>query len=179
MSFNPTAPIAELNRILGVIRNLPTEVGVEAVQFFKEGFNKQGWQGDSGLDPWVQRRDPISGRNLLIGKGTANLKKGITKRVIGRSVIITVEGVAEKYADIHNFGGTIQVTNTPALKKWAWAMYYKEKEGGSATFASMYKAMALSKKPHFEVKIPKRQFIGESRQLQKRLNEYIQRRLMG
>lgn len=179
MSFNPTGPINELNRILGVIKTLPTEVGTEAVNFFKDGFNKQGWQGDNGLEPWKQRKEHIKGRNILIGKGTANLKKGIVKRVMGRTVIITVEGIAEKYADIHNTGGTIQVTNSPAMKKWAWAMYYKELEGGSATYASMYKAMALSKKANFEVKIPKRQFIGQTRQLERRLNEYIQRRLKG
>lgn len=179
MGYDPTAPLRELNRLLGVMRTLPTEIGTEAVNFFKEGFNKQGWQGDNGLEPWKARKEFIKGRNILIGKGTANLRKGIVKKVRGRTVIITVEGIAEKYADIHNMGGKINVPNTPDLKKWAWAMYYKEKEGGSATYAAMYKNMALSKKSAFEVEIPKRQFIGVSKQLEQRLNDYIQRRLRG
>ncbi|MNR47593.1 hypothetical protein D3C85_1667140 [compost metagenome] len=54
------------------------------------------------------------------------------------------------------------------MRKYFWYKYYTiaDKKGniqsGSASEASMYKAIALSRKTHLTVKMPKRQFIGES-----------------
>lgn len=163
--------IGELQRLQKTIQKLPTEIGAEAVTFFKEGFNKQGWQGSSGLEPWKERKKPIKGRKILIGKGTGNLKRGIVKRVTGNTVIITVEGIAEAYADIHNFGGIIKVPYKVGPKTRQNSYAKKPK------IPFVVPNIKASGKSHYEINMPRRQFIGHSSQLDKLLKEYVIRRL--
>lgn len=165
--------IAELVRLQKAIQRLPTEVGAEAVKFFKKGFNLQGFQGDSGLDMWDERKKPIKGRKILHGKGTGNLKRGIVKKVMGRIVIITVEGIAEAYADIHNFGGIIKVPYKVGPKTRQNSYAKKPK------IPFVIPNIKASGKSHYEINMPRRQFIGHSKQLDKLLKEYVIRRLKG
>jgi phage gpG-like protein len=156
-----------LKRLEQAIEDLPIQVGAEAVQFFDEGFDKQGWQGDSGLDPWQKRKDDADPeRAILVGSAGGHLRNGINFRLTGQSVFVGVNGVAAEYADIHNTGGTTHPKVTTKSKAWAWAMY-------KATGRAKYKSMATTTKANLTVKIPQRKFIGTSLQLTKRLEKLV------
>ncbi len=102
------------------------------------------------------------------------------------TVGIDTNGITE-YAEIHNEGGKIVATEK--MKAFFWAKYY-ETEGKQSTNkkgerrqnkankelsqdALFWRAMAL-KKVGDVVKIPQRQFIGESSELQALLEQALQ-----
>jgi phage gpG-like protein len=160
----------KFEQVRKAIRELPLQVGAEAEGFFKSNFDKQGWQGSRGFEPWVKRKDPKASRSILIGKGTAHLKKGIRKFVTGNTVMVKVTGVATKYADIHNFGGVIEVRVTERMRRWCWYMFKR-------TGKEFYKRMAISKKDTLKIHMPQRQFIGNSTQLDARIETLIEGKL--
>lgn len=158
-----------LEKIKQAVRNLPVQIGAEAEGFFKDNFRLQGWQGDNGLEPWTKRKNDLDpGRAILVGKAGGHLRRGLRKFVSGNNIQVKVTGVATKYADVHNFGATIKMTPTQKQRKWAWAMFYR-------TGRPMYKAMALGKT--LTIKIPARKFIGNSKQLDRKLADLVERKL--
>ena len=114
-------------------------------------FQKQGFT-DRSFEPWQKRsHDNREGGAILVK--SANLRNSI--RILERSQSRIVFGSNSPYAQIHNEGGTINVTLTAKARKFFWFMYY-------ATNDARYKWMAISKKDHLTIKIPKRQFMGDS-----------------
>ena len=130
-----------------------------------------------------------SARNHLMSSTQAHIGRGE----------VSIENPVP-YAVIHNEGGTIvsNPTITPKMRKYAWAMVYKlsgrkrgstgkrgKRTGGSKEAipeeAKKWMALALTKKTKIKIraKMPKRQFIGESRELMqkvsKEVNDSIQR----
>lgn len=178
---------------------LPRKVGIIAVQHFKQNFRDSGFT-DGGLRPWKK-----SQRELRGGMGASARYKTLTsarnhlmsstQAHIGRGEVSIENPVP--YAVIHNEGGTIvsNPTITPKMRKYAWAMAYKlsgrkkgrkgKRTGGSQEAipeeAKKWMALALTKKTKIKIraKMPKRQFIGESRELMqkvsKEVNDSIQR----
>src|SRR5690606_29403582 len=89
---------------------LPRMVGTEAMKFFKESFDRQGWV-DEGFERWAPRQAKAKrnkGRHLLVDTG--RLKKSI--RVIKAVPGLVVVGTDVPYAQIHNDGGTVNKTVT-------------------------------------------------------------------
>lgn len=178
---------------------LPRKVGIIAVQHFRQNFRDSGFH-DGGLRPWKK-----SQRELRGGMGASARYKTLTsarnhlmsstEAHIGRGEVSIENPVP--YAVIHNEGGTIvsNPTITPKMRKYAWAMVYKlsgrkrarkgKRAGGSKEAipeeAKKWMALALTKKTKIKIraKMPKRQFIGESRELvekiSKEVNDSIQR----
>lgn len=90
---------------------------------------------------------------------------------------------AVEYAGIHNYGGrmTTHPRVTAKMRKMAWRMYFKEagitkrmgkkarrqKAAAAPPEALKWKAMALTRKQRLDIKadMPRRQFIGPSREL--------------
>lgn len=147
-----------------LILDAQTIAEVEMINFVMGNFEKQGFL-DSSLTPWQERSiDDDQGRAILTKNGALRDSIKITSSSTTRIVV----GTDSKYAKIHNEGGKIQIPITKKMRKYFWYKYYTiaDKSGnirsGSASEASMYKAIALSRKSHLTVKIPKRQFIGES-----------------
>ncbi|PWA10959.1 phage virion morphogenesis protein [Flavobacterium laiguense] len=147
-----------------LILDAQTIAEVEMINFVMGNFEKQGFL-DSSLQPWQERAiDDDPGRAILTKSGA--LRDSV--KLISSSTKRVVVGSDSKYAKIHNEGGTIHIPITKKMRKYFWYKYYTiaDKSGniqsGSASEASMYKAIALSRKTHLTVKIPKRQFIGES-----------------
>lgn len=171
-----------------VRRKLPVIVGRMAKSHFQENFRKSGFV-NNGLHAWppVKRRQHgddaasqnkplLSGRNFLYG----SLKYVPTdfKVKVSNDVI---------YAPVHNWGATLKPTVTPKMKKYAWYRYYKlsgknkgkkvrEKETSPNPEADKWKALALTKKTRLSVKIPQRQFLGESKELDDAIREEIDKR---
>lgn len=146
---------------------IPTLVGNEIVSFALDNWDKQGFQG-SGFEPWEDRKDQSSTRAILVGKQSGRLRRSIrVTRKTNRSV---EAGSDLDYADIHNTGGVINVKVTKRSKKFFWAMY-------SATGDDRWKFMALSKKSQFRIRMPRRQFIGNSPVLDQRIQDLIESQL--
>jgi phage gpG-like protein len=138
-------------------RKLPRMYGIEAVNLFKENFDKEGFiVGNGQVIKWKKTLRK-TGRKIL--KKGGRLQRGIHIKRIGASTITVGVDSNIKYAQIHNEGGTIPIT--PKMRRYFWAMF---KQTGDTFF----KAMALTKKK--ELVIPKRQFIGKTSAMEPRVD---------
>jgi len=87
------------------------------------------------------------------------LRRGIKVTNVSRNQVRVGVDSNIKYAEIHNFGGKIEIT--PKMRRYFWAMF---KQTGDA----YYKGLALTKKKHFD--IPERKFIGNTLAMEPRLD---------
>lgn len=149
--------------------DIPVVIGVEAVNHFKESFVNEGFTNQS-LDKWTPRKTSRAGstNSQPTLTKTGELADSIDYRVEGRTVVLYSD---KKYAQIHNEGGIIAVTDN--MRSYFWSQYYLAKEAGNTTLMAQFKSMALAK----EIKIEKRQFMGESEVLNKRIADKILRDL--
>lgn len=180
---------SDLSDLIG--RKMPIIVGRMAKTHYQDNFIKGGfvnrtlkkWEPSKRLSSDSQSASSnygtlLSGRNHLYSSINYTTTPGKVR------VYNPVP-----YASAHNFGETIESTVTPQMRKFAWAKYYeagggvkspsnggkkgkkaeKAKESGEAAF---WKNFALTKKKKIKRKMPKRQFIGES----KMLNDNAQKR---
>lgn len=166
---------------------LPRRVGELAVNHFKQNFRDSGWL-DNGLHPWkrTKRQDTKSpdARHGPLTSGRDQLMRSI-QSTTGPGTV-TIENPMP-YAAIHNDGGTIRPTVTARMRKHAWKMVYSlagvrgkgklPKELPAE--AEKWKGLALTKKKSLTIRIPQRQFMGDSAELRekvsKKINESIQR----
>lgn len=182
-------------------RRLPVAAGKFAKQHFQDNF-RQGGFVDGGLHPWKpakrltsgiagadsQYKTLMSSRNHLYG--STGYTTGVAK--------VTIFNDAE-YAAIHNEGGTVHPKVTPKMRRYAWAKYYelsgkgrstqkdarRSKKGKPAKIqgaapdeAEKWKRLALTKKESLTVNIPKRQFMGPSKELDDRLTAYVEKEIL-
>ena len=165
---------------------LPRRVGVMAVNHFNQNFRDSGWR-DNGLHPWQETLRQREGegadaqRGPLIGPAP-HLSRSTEARPSPGMVRI-VNPVP--YAGLHNEGGTITThpTITPKMRRMAWAKMYKAlgvKKGDKLPkempeAAQRWKALALTKKTKLTINatIPRRQFIGDSAELRKKVDTLI------
>jgi phage gpG-like protein len=169
---------------------LPREVGVTAVNFFRQNFRDAGWR-DNGLHPWKKTLRQQ-------GKGTDAEYKPLTSRRdhLMRSIQYEKTAPGEvtitdpvPYAAIHNEGGTINThpSVTSKMRRFAWAKAYSLagiKGKGRLPKelppeAAKWRALALTKKSRLNITahIPKRQFMGESHELMQKINNIINQSL--
>jgi phage gpG-like protein len=144
-----------------IMQDLPDLVSITALNFFKESFYKQGFT-DNTFQKWPDRKTPGTGRAILTN--TSNLRESL--RILEATMKKVEIGTSEPYAQIHNDGGILNIPVTAKSRKYFWFMY-------KATGKSMWKALALTKKERLTVKMPKRQFIGESKQLNQQIDDLI------
>ena len=75
------------------------------------------------------------------------------------------------------------------MRRFAWYMYYKvsgrnskgqkgKKKSQTQAQAEFWRNLALTRKQKLAVKIPKRQFIGESAELTQHINEKIKQEII-
>ena len=168
-----------------VYDKLPRKVGVVAVNHFRQNFREGGFV-DGGVRPWKKtRRQEGNGADAKYTPLTSrrdHLMRSIQSEP-GRGEVTITNPV--EYSAIHNEGGTI-VTNptvTPKMRKMAWAKCYSlagVRKGGKLPKelpeeAAQWRALALTKKKklHIRANMPKRQFIGESRELREKIDKMI------
>ena len=171
--------------IKAVQHDLPRAVGVMAVNHFKDNFRRSGFV-NGGLHPWQKtkrqmgdspgvdsRWGPLtSGRNHLMSSIESH--PGVGQVTISNPV---------PYASIHNEGGNITThpAVTPKMRKFAWAMTYSiagvdgklPKE--LPREAERWRGLALTKKSRITINahIPQRKFIGDSIELNKKIEAKI------
>lgn len=144
---------------------LAPEVGDIAVAFFRASFDNGGFT-DYSFKEWPKGKD-IS---RVLMQNTHALKNSIqvTSATADRVIVSAGEGLP--YAEIHNTGGVITVKVTEKMRRFFW---YKYKE----TEASYWKWMALTKKDVLTIKIPQRQYIGDSQALLNDIDKFIAERI--
>ena len=168
-------------------RQLPIKIGRMAKDHFQENFRKGGFV-NNGLQQWPKSKRQLSGTSsaaaqygpLLSGRNHLFSSMKYTPSDYRVKVANEVP-----YAAIHNEGGPVNPTVTPEMRRFAWAMFYKssgKKKGKKGSMlsnpdAERWKALALTKKSKLTVKIPKRQFLGESAELRKSINDKIEKEL--
>ena len=173
----------EINQLMR--RSLPVKVGRIAKDHYQDNFRRGGFV-NQGLQLWPKARRQLSGTSSAAAQygpllsGRNHLFSSI-KYVPGK-YRVTVSNTLP-YAPIHNEGGTVSPTVTPRMRRFAWAMHYQlltSKKGKSASTAnadSFWRNLALTRKQKLTVKIPQRQFIGESAELTTAINAKIEQEI--
>ncbi len=148
-----------------------------AEQFFKASFRKQ----EGGGKKWAARKFEMPGKQRAILLNRGKLRDSIKGTSSSNKAIISSP---LPYAEIHNEGGTITIT--AKMRRFFWAMYYKEMGGalnkkGNASSLSKgsklmekalpWKLLALHKGD--KLHIPQRQFIYHSTELNSKIDRYF------
>jgi phage gpG-like protein len=157
---------------------LPRMVGKTAVDHFKDNFYKGGFV-DNGLSKWKEPlRYKANGKYADAKYGTLlsarnELFNSITYTAGNGTVTISSD---KEYAEIHNEGGQINsvIPITDKMRKFAWAKHYETKQKDSK-----WKGLALTKKKsiNHSVDMPQRRFIGESAELNQKIQTLIEKEL--
>lgn len=134
----------------------PRAIGAIAVNLFKDNFSKQGFQDDEGdVQKWAERKnDPDPGRGILMKTG--RLRDSI--RIIHATSRTITIGSRLSYAKIHNegFRGGVSVRG-----------FHRTRNNQREQVRPQTR----------RIKMPKRQFIGDSRALTKRINNWFQKEI--
>jgi phage gpG-like protein len=177
-------------------RRLPIIVGRMAKDHFQENF-RQGGFVNGGIHKWPDSKRQSSGYNNAASQygpllsSRRHLFSSIKYTPGNGSVVISND---LPYAAIHNKGGTISVSVTPKMKRYAWAKYYetsgkksdttgkksrksKATQAADAAQAAMWKRLALTKKTSLQIHIPQRQFMGDSKELREKISRRIDEEL--
>lgn len=145
-----------LAKTLQVRRDLPVILSNQAQNFFTASWRKKGWD-DGGVHPWAERRGSSGGKKRALLVKTGRLRRAVSSSIRQRSFEKIRLVVDVPYAAIHNEGG---IVHKPAMEK---VLHFSK--GGR--FSKMAKAKYAQKVmiPAHDVRIPKRQFMGDSRTL--------------
>ncbi len=154
------------------LRDAARIAGIESVKFFKESFRYGGFT-DTSFKQWAGSNSPLAGKKPMYRTGT--LMQSIRKTEENTQRVVVISDTP--YSALHNDGGMITVTKQ--MKKYWWAQYYKfagkprktTKSGKQANTASNRKLNAKAEyckrmalmKVGSKIKIPQRQFMGESK----------------
>ncbi len=166
-----------------VVKKAPRVIGVLGVNHFKESFKIQRFN-DYGSQPWPKATSH-NRKNVLVGKQSGALRNSIQ---VERADLQEIKWIAKRpYAHIHNEGGTVKVPVTKKMRKFAWAMYYKEggkgiktgKDGGAyqsisvGKKANKWRGLALTKKTHLTITIKQRKYMGRSKAFEHTINDWF------
>jgi phage gpG-like protein len=157
-------------------RTLPVKVGVAVQASFQENFRKGRFYSEQ---PWqTPLRTTLGFRGvegqygpLLSGKNA--LYESIKFRPLPGRVIISSELA---YAATHNDGEEIGVTERMKRFFWAKHLEHKERMGPEAPETEFWKRMAL-KKPGSKIKIPRRHFLGPSKEVDTIVQDIVNKEL--
>jgi phage gpG-like protein len=168
---NTTDFVRKLDALTKAYKNIPTEVATIAVNFSKDRFRNSNWLDDD-REKWQKLKHPRTGKtgkpsnNQTLLVKTGRLKRSIRKISATEDKVII--GTDVPYAQIHNEGGTI--TGAAIVKTHAVKSHTRTRKGRKETVKA-HIVKAHSRK--MNVKIPKRQFMGNSYTLQKRITLHI------
>jgi phage gpG-like protein len=150
--------LTQFNKLISEIekdyKDLMPRIGNEIVNHSHEAFSKQAWDGVS----WTNKH---GSSNLLIGSGS--LRRSIRLDHYDHTSCLVISD--EVYSEIQNEGGRIEDTNG-GMQSFCWAKYYETGEEN-------WKWSALKLKRDGYIDIPKRQFLGESEELNKRIEKLL------
>lgn len=175
-----------------VFRNILNDIRVELGDEFDENFERQAFFSQA----WERRKSPTRpGGHILVD--STGLRRSIKSRIAGNSITFYSE---LPYAAIHNEGGEIVVTER--MKRYFRHKFYETQGGFSrkknngtkhptlsdGAFYAWTSKMQLNKEAEFwrcmglmkvgsTIKIPKRQFLGKSPEVEAAVREIIEENL--
>lgn len=164
-----------------VQHRLPTVAGAIALKFFKDSFQKQGWQGET-FQPWHRSNATSAknkGRAILVK--TARLKR--SPRVIRKGSASVTLGTDVPYAAAHNYGfkGTVQVREHTRNKykktRVGTGKYTAKGTERTRTVSSVSSVTTVSAHTR-KMNIPKNQFMGDSPYLRQQVTRGIAAEIM-
>lgn len=161
------------------IKKILRDIQVELTDEFDRNFEREAFFSEA----WERRKSPVRANgHLLVDSGT--LRRSIRSEIKESSIVFKSD---LPYAAIHNEGGEIKVTQR--MKKFFWYKYYsttgtfgRRKDGSLrrdkrnnrlTTEAEFWKCMALMK-VGASIKIPRRQFLGKSPEVEQAVREIIE-----
>ena len=164
------------------IRNILNDIRVVLGDEFDRNFERQGFFNEA----WQRRKSPIrEGGSIL--KDSGRLRRSIKSQISNDNITFYS---SLPYAEIHNEGGMITVT--ARMKRYFWAKYmeatgsFGRKKNGQlrqdkrnmrlSNEAEYWKFMALMKVGKV-IKIPQRQFLGHSPEVEKTVRDVIENNL--
>lgn len=170
------------SQVRKIFRSILKDIKVELGDEFDQNFERQAFFSEA----WQRRKSPTRpGGHILVDSG--DLRRSITSEIRENSIVFRSD---LPYAEIHNEGGEIVVTDK--MKKFFWWKYYSatgsfgRKKDGSlrndkknrqlTSEADFWKAMALMKKGS-TIKIPKRKFLGTSPEVEAAVRQIIEENL--
>lgn len=157
----PHTPVPDFDAIKDeVLTKAAPEMAKHAQSFFQSSFDQGGFT-DYGFIAWPLRKDSLSHQLMLKSR---TLRDSIQIVKADKESIVIEAGRGIPYAAIHNTGGTIHINITDKMRKYFWYMFQKTDE-------DKWKWMALTKKTSLTVRIPQRQFMGDSETLRKELEQ--------
>lgn len=130
------------------LRKVMKIIGVEVREEFDRNFERKGFFGK----PWKR-----SEHGLI---DTGELRKSLGVETTDTTATIYSDA---EYAEIHNEGGRIKVTEK--MRKYFWARYAERKE-------EKWKAMALKKVGSY-IEIPERRFVGDAPEVRKAVEDVL------
>ena len=142
-----------------LITNILKDIRVELTDEFDRNFERKGFFND----PWPDTKHLNNRGSLMMRSG--DLRRGLESDIDSGIAVRWTNSVP--YATIHNEGGTIDIT--AKQRAYFWYRHKKGKDESEDDEAEMWKHMALAK----QLKIPKRQFIGDHPKVSKIVEECI------
>lgn len=150
-------------------KKIPKYLAIKTKNWFLEGFRNNGGQTDDSENGWTKRgfnRFDKKTRNTLVNKGHLRRSIKILKATWNN---ITVGSYGLKYSAIHNFGGKIRITRK--MRMFFLAMMYEVGGGkvkiGSGKHQESKFWFNMSRHKGQTITIPKREYIGKSKKLEK------------
>jgi phage gpG-like protein len=164
-------------------KRLPTLLGNEAKNHFVAGFRIGGKKTDASRSGWKERGFSFrrnKGRAVLTQSGDLRRSIQVRRKALNR-IIIGTEGIP--YAEIHNEGGSITIT--PAMRRFFYAMMMETGKGAKGKTARIDSQIAqearfwrgMYRHKGSKIKMPKREFIGKSRVLERKMHVIIRNEL--
>lgn len=162
-------------RLAAVNKGLPRKAGAMIVEFFKESFRQQGWW-DRNKEKWAARKSrkrQNKGRAILVKSG--RLRRSIRVIQVVQSKVIV--GTDVPYARIHNEGGEYSSTDNVSshTRKAHGRKGYTTRAGRKVKRGTVREHTVKAHSRTRKVSMPKRQFMGSSAALEKRLYGLVSR----
>lgn len=163
MKFNEARKIMQAaNQVKAEIEKMTAAAGVIAKNHFVMSFRNQGFT-DESIEKWIARKKADTGRAILVKSGA--LRRSI--RVMNRGMFKVVIFSNLPYAQIHNDGGVINkgpgsnVLNFNKRGRFQRQRTERQRSQTSYSISAGYGS--------HQIKMPKRQFIGNSGVLNRKI----------
>lgn len=157
------------------LRRITAEVGVIAVNFSKDRFRFKNWIDKGGVEKWKPRQRPNRKGSTLVVSG--RLKRSVRKISTGDYYVMV--GTDVPYAQIHNEGGKInKVVQVRGFQRKITLRTRKidratgrVRKIGKPIGQTLVNVRSHNRKMNLQM--PRRQFLGDSEFLAKRIQMYM------
>lgn len=162
-------------------KTLPPLLANQAKNFFVESWDKKGWD-DGGIKPWKKREDTgkkSQGRALLVKSG--NLRRAVRQSIRLKTFDKIQLVVALPYASVHNEGynGMVRAHTRTLFAKSTTKQFIGLKRNKKGQLKEAHKKTTVyvrtgeANVKAYTMKMPKRQFMGDSATLRQKQRKLI------